>query len=381
MNSLVIKPVNTLEDRKIFLSFPWKVYQDDPHWVPPIFSERMHFTDQKEHPFFQHAEVQFFLALRADEVVGTIAVFTNHLHNEYNNENIAFFGFFEVLEDYEAAERLLETAESWARDHGHTALRGPAQYSTNEECGLLVDGFDDPPRILMTYNPRYYMDYIEKAGYKYARDLLAYALSVEDFHKIIGDRLDKLTSRILERKNITIRNLNMKKFDEEVDKVKLLYNSAWSKNWGFIPMTDPEFDQLASELKDILDPDLVFIAEKDGETVGFSLALADLNEPLRLAYPTPTTPEWWTMAKLIWNWKVLKKVTWVRVYALGVIPEYRKSGIDALFYYKSALAAQKKGMLMGEMSWILDNNDLISRPAEAMGGKVYKTYRFYEKTL
>ena len=381
MDSLTIKPVKTLEDRKRFLSLPWKVYKNDPHWVPPIFSERLHFTDPEGHPFFQHAEVQFYLALRGDEVVGTIGVFTNHLHNEYQNENIAFFGFFEVLEDYEAAEKLLETAESWARDRGHNALRGPAQYSTNEECGLLVDGFDDPPRILMTYNPRYYLEFLEKAGYKYARDLLAYALSVEDFHETIGDRLEKLTKRILERKNITIRNLNMKKFDEEVDKVKVLYNSAWSKNWGFIPMTNPEFDQLASELKSILDPDLVFIAEKDGETVGFSLALEDLNEPLRLAYPTPTTPEWWVMAKLVWYWKVLKRVSWVRVYALGVIPEYRKSGIDALFYYLSAQAAQKKGLKMGEMSWILDNNDLISRPAEAMGGKVYKTYRFYEKSL
>jgi GNAT superfamily N-acetyltransferase len=225
------------------------------------------------------------------------------------------------------------------------------------------------------------MDYLEKAGYKYARDLLAYALSVEDFQETIGGRLEQLTKKIMERKNVTIRNLNMKKYDEEVDKVKVLYNSAWSKNWGFIPMTDPEFDQLADELKSILDPDLVFIAEKDGETVGFSLALEDLNEPLRLAYPTPTTPEWWVMAKLVWNWKVRKKVTWVRVYALGVIPEYRKLGIDALFYYLSAQAAQRKGLRMGEMSWILDNNDLISRPAEAMGGKVYKTYRFYEKTI
>ncbi len=381
MNSLIIKSVETTEDRKAFLSFPWTVYKDDPYWVPPIFSERMHFTDPEKNPFFQHSEVQFYMALRGEKIAGTIAVFINHLHNEYQGENVAFFGFFEVLEDYEAAELLFKTAEAWAKERGHTALRGPAQWSTNDECGLLVDGFDDNPRILMTYNPSYYVDYVEKSGYKYARDLWAYKLGVKEFMEITGERLDKLTTRILARKNITIHNLDMKKYDEEVNKFKLLYNNAWSKNWGFIPMTDLEFDQLADELHSIIDPDLVFIAEKDGKTVGFSLTLPDLNEPLRLAYPKPNTPEWWTMVKLVWQWKIRRKVSWIRVFALGVIPEYRNLGIDALFYFKTAQAALKKGMKMGEMSWILDNNDLMNKPIIAMGGEVYKTYRYYEKDL
>jgi len=381
MNSLIIKPVETIEDRKAFLSFPWTVYKDNPHWVPPIFSERMHFTDPEKNPFFQHAEVQLYMALRGDEIVGTIAVFANHLHNEFQNETVAFFGFFEVLEDYEAAEQLFKAAEAWAKEKGLTALRGPAQWSTNDECGLLVDGFDDRPRIMMTYNPSYYPDYIEKLGYKYARDLWAYKLGVKEFMDITGERLEKLTTRILERKNITIRNLDMKKYDEEVDKLKLLYNNAWSKNWGFIPMTDLEFDQLADDLHDIVDPDLVFLAEKDGKTVGFSLTLPDLNEPLRLAYPKPNTPDWWIMVKLIWQWKIRRKVSWIRVWALGVIPEYRKLGIDALFYFKTAQAALKKGIKMAEMSWILDNNDLMNKPIIAMGGEVYKTYRYYEKDL
>ncbi|RLD03525.1 MAG: N-acetyltransferase [Chloroflexota bacterium] len=321
------------------------------------------------------------MALRGDEIVGTIAAFTNGRHNEFQNENVGFFGFFEVLEDYEAAEALLKTAENWAREKGHTALRGPAQWNTNDECGLLVDGFDDSPRILMTYNPRYYVDFVEKAGFKYARDLWAYQLPVKDFMDNIGERLEKITTKILERKEITLRRINMKIYDEEVAKVKLLYNEAWSQNWGFVPMTDGEFDQLADELHDILDPDLTYIAEKDGKTVGFSITLPDLNEPLLKAYPKPNSPEWWTMLKLVWNWKVLKKVSWVRVLVLGVIPEYRTLGIDALFYYKSAQAAIKKGMKMSEMSWILDNNDKMNRPIIAMGAEVYKTYRFYEKTL
>jgi GNAT superfamily N-acetyltransferase len=376
-----IEQVETDADRKAFLSFPWTVYKDDPYWVPPIFSERMEFTDPSHNPFFEHAEVAFYMAMRGEQIVGTIAVFTNHNHNSYQNENIAFFGFFEVLEDFEAAQKLFETAEAWAKQRGHTALRGPAQYSTNDECGLLVDGFNDRPRILMTYNPPYYVDFIEKLGYGYARDLWAYKLSVEKFMEKTGERLDKLTTRILERKNITIRNIDLKNYDEEVEKFKVLYNNAWSKNWGFVPFTEPEIDKLAEELHDILDPDVVFLAEKDDKTVGFSLALLDLNEPLQLAYPKPNTPTWWVLLKLLWHWKIRKKISWIRIYALGVFPEYRALGIDALFYYKTALAAAKKGVRMGEMSWVLDNNDLMNKPIIAMGGKVYKTYRFYEKPL
>jgi GNAT superfamily N-acetyltransferase len=382
MNPLIIKPVETLEERKEFLRFPWKVYKDDPYWVPPIFPERVHFTDPEENPFFEHSKAhQLYLAYRGEEILGTIAAFTNTRHNEIHNENIGFFGFFEVLEDYEAAETLLKTAENWAREQGHTALRGPAQWNTNDECGLLVDGFDDSPRIMMTYNPRYYVDFVERAGFKYARDLWAYQLPVKDFMTNIGDRLGRITGKVLERKNITIRELDKKNYAEEVAKVKVLYNEAWSQNWGFVPMTDPEFQHLADSLEDILDPELVFLAEKDGKTVGFSITLPDLNEPLLKAYPKPNTPEWWTMVKLVWNWKVRKQVTWVRVLVLGVIPEYRKLGIDALFYYKSAQAAIRKGMKMGEMSWILDNNDKMNRPIIAMGAEVYKTYRFYEKAL
>jgi len=381
MKPLRIKPVETREDRKAFLRLPWTVYKDDPHWVPPIFSERMDFTDPAKNPFFEHAEVAFFMAIRGDEIVGTIAVFTNLAHNEYHNENIAFFGFFEVLEDYEASQKLFQTAEAWAKEHGHIALRGPAQFSTNDECGLLVDGFKDRPRILMTYNPPYYMDMIEKLGYKYARDLWAWEIGVEEFMNNIGDRLDKLTTRIMERKNITIRSMDKKRYAEEVEKVKTLYNNAWSKNWGFIPFTDAEFDKLAEDLYDILDPDLVLIAEKDGKTVGFSLTLLDLNEPLQLAYSKPNSPTWWVLAKMFWHWRIRKQVSWIRVFALGVIPEYRTLGIDALFYYKTAQTAAKKGIIMGEMSWILDNNDKMNKPIIAMGGEVYKTYRFYEKSL
>ena len=218
MNSLNIKQVKTKEERRKFLSFPWKVYQDNPYWVPPLLSERMDFTDPEENPFFQHAEMDFYLALRGEDVVGTIAVFVNHRHNEFQNEHIAFFGFFEVMDDVEAAQKLLRTAEDWARERGYDALRGPAQFSTNDECALLVDGFDDRPRVLMTYNPPYYVDLLEGAGYEIAMTLWAYALGTRAFMDNVGERIERLVDRIKTKKNLTVRKIDMKNFRAEVER-------------------------------------------------------------------------------------------------------------------------------------------------------------------
>lgn len=383
MQSVKIHPVQSESDGHAFRSFPWKVYQSDPFWVPPLLSERKSFLDPAHNPFFQNADVDLYLAKRGEDVVGTIAAFSNNRHNEFHNENIGFFGFFEVLEDPEAADALLEQAEIRTREHGHTALRGPAQFSTNDECGLLVDGFDDAPRILMTYNPERYIDYIEKRGFGKAHDLWAYAMEMDILKggSRFPEKLVRVVEKLKERKTVTIRKINMRRYDDEVAIVKKIYNASWAKNWGFIPFTEAEIDRLAAELKPIIDPDLVFVAEKDGESVGFSLALPDLNEPLRKAYPSPNSLEFWTMLKLIWNWKVRKDIRWLRVFALGVLPEYRGSGVDALFYYETAKAAIKKGYECAEMSWILESNDMINRSIRLMGGEVYKTYRFYEKNL
>jgi GNAT superfamily N-acetyltransferase len=381
MDTLKIHSVQSLEDQREFLSLPWKVYQNDPYWVPPIFSERMHFINK--HPFLEHADVELFKAKRGDQVIGTIAAFINHRHNEFQNENIGFFGFFEVLNDQEAATGLLETAEHWVKDRGYDAIRGPAQFSTNEECGLLVDGFDDPPRILMTYNPRRYVDYIENHGFSKAMDLHAYTLETDIYG--VGSRFPKKLIRVVEKikakGDIHIRKVDMKNFDLDVERVKKIYNQSWARNWGFVPMTDSEFEAMGEELRQIIDPDLTLVAEIDGEPIGVSITLPDINQPLRSAYPKPGIPEWWTMVKLVWNWKVKRQVTWARVLILGVLPEYRARGVDALFYYESAIVALKKGIQHAEMSWILENNDSISRPIKVLGGKVYKTYRMYEKAV
>ena len=269
------------------------------------------------------------------------------------------------------------------KDRGYDAVRGPAQFSTNEECGLLVDGFDDPPRILMTYNPRRYVGYIENNGFSKAMDLHAYTLETDIYAG--GSRFPKKLIRVVEKikakGDIHIRKVDMKNFDLEVERVKEIYNQSWAQNWGFVPMTGPEFDAMGEELRQIIDPDLTLVGEINGEPIGVSITIPDLNQPLRSAYPRPGTPDWWTMAKLVWNWKVIRQVTWARVLILGVLPEYRARGVDALFYYETGIAALKKGIQHAEMSWILENNDLISRPIKVMGGEVYKTYRIYEKKL
>jgi GNAT superfamily N-acetyltransferase len=381
MKPLEIHKVTTKQERRAFLSFPWKVYQDNPYWVPPILSERMEFTDPDHNPFFKHAEVDFFMAVRGDDIVGTISAFTDERHNQFQNENIGFFGFFEVLEDQEAAQALLKTAADWARDRGHTALRGPGQFTTNDECGLLVEGFDDRPRILMTYNPPYYMEYLEANGFSKSLDLWAYHLKTEDFMDHVGERMERLADRIKKRRNITVRRINLKNLDPEIEKVKQVYNSAWSANWGFVPLTDAEIDKIAEELKVLADPDLILLAEIDDKPVGVSLTIPDLNKPLQMASPRPGTPTWWVFAKLFWHWKIRRQVDWIRVYAMGVLPEYRGMGIDALFYHETAKTAVRKGIPDAEMSWILENNQEMNEIIRNFGGEVYKTYRFYEKKL
>ena len=311
MKSLKIHTVNTEDDRRSFVSFPWQVYMDDAYWVPPLFNERMDFI--QNHPFLEHAKVSFFLAKSDKEIVGTIAAFTNYRHNEFHDENIAFLGFFEVIDDREVADALLETAENWARNQGHDAIRGPGQYFTNGECGLLVDGFDDSPRILMTYNPRRYVDYFENRGYQKAMDLHAYALDTDIYAG--GSRFPKKLIRVVEKikakGEIKIRKVDMKNYDLEVERAKTIYNQSWAHNWGFVPMTDAEFISLGEELRQILDPDLTLVGEIDGKPIGVSITVPDMNQPLLRAYPKPGTPELWTLSKLVWNWKRKPIVEWI----------------------------------------------------------------------
>lgn len=376
-----ISPVSTKAELEEFITFPWTVYKGDPYWVPPLVSEQKKFLDQEHHPFFEHAKATFFIARRNGKTVGTIGAFSNYLYNEVHHDNAGFFGFFEVLEDPETAAALLSTAESWAREAGHDQILGPMQYSTNEELGLLVDGFDDSPRILMTYNPPRYQGYIESAGYQKAMDLWAYKIGVRNLLENMPEKITRVSEKILKRWKLSVREADLKQLDREVDLVMEIYNAAWAPNWAAVRLTDNEINLLAEQLKSIIDPDLALLVEKDGKAVALGLALPDLNEPLRKAYPRPGMPEPITLLKLLWHWKVRGNIKWIRAWAVGVLPEYQGQGLESILFLKLTQAAHRKGYELSEASWILENNDKVARSVELLGGELYKTYRIYQKAL
>jgi GNAT superfamily N-acetyltransferase len=382
---LSVREVANETEMMAFLSLPWTVYKDDPCWVAPLWADHVAFFDPAKSPELRHIDLAYFVAWRGDQPVGTIIAHENHAYNEFQGVKIGWFGQFEVLEDAEAAAALLEKAESWVRARGLPTIRGPATFSTNSEIGLLIDGFDIPPKILMRHDRPYYRRFIEDAGYVKAMDLWAYHFDGENWGGRAADKLPPKLARVVEhirrRRNFTLRNVNMRDFDTEVERVKAIYNSAWERNWGFVPLSEAEIDKMAEDLKSIVDPDIVFFIEVNGQPVAFGLPIPNLYEPLRKVRCRPGEPHWWQLLRLVWHWKVRGHLSSVRVWALGVLEEYRGTGIDALLYYEMVKAGLSKGYMDIEMSWILEDNDMMNRSIKVLGGEVYKTYRVYEKAL
>ena len=369
---LSITSAQTKRDLKDFIKFPWQIYRNDPHWVPPLIVERKEFLDRKKNPFFKHAEVVFYLGKRGGQTVGRIAGIVNHNHIEFHQEKTGFFGLFECVKDYDIAKALLDTVRDWLKSKGMEIMRGPANFSSNEEWGFLAEGFDSGPVVMMGYNPPYYLDFMESYGMVKAKDLYAYFI---DASLPTPERVVRMAENIKKKEKVKIRNINMKKFENEVERIKQIYDSAWSKNWGFIPMTDEEFDHLAKNLKQIVDPHMVFIAEVDNKPAGFSLALPDFNQVLaRLngkLFP-------FGIFKLLWHTKIKNKIDGVRIITMGVVPEFQKRGIDTVFYAETYNVGVKRGYTWAEMSWVLEDNTLMNRALKLLGAKLYKKYRIYE---
>ena len=360
------------KDWKAFVTFPYHHYRKDPNWVPPLLIDQKILLNPKKHPFYEHSKIQFFLAKKDGINAGRIAAIVDDNHNEFHEERTGFFGFFETVEDYGVAEKLLSAAKLWVEDQGMETFRGPVNPSQNEDCGLLLDAFDSPPVLMMPYNPPYYAHFIERFGLQKAMDLYAYYI---DSKNPPPEKLVRIANAIRKKKNLTVRPIDMKNFNHEADKVWHIYNRAWSKNWGFVPMTKPEFDHLAKNLKQAIVPELALLAEIEGKPIGFSLALPDLNRALihtngRL-FPLG-------LLKILWY---SRKIDMIRIIIMGVIHEYQKLGIDAIFYLDTWHNAVNKGYWRGEMSWILENNEMMNRSAKMLGGRVYKTYRMYEMKL
>ncbi|UCD65050.1 MAG: GNAT family N-acetyltransferase [Candidatus Zixiibacteriota bacterium] len=375
MTTLEIVEVESASQLRQFIRYPKRLYAGDGNYVPPLDAERKEFFHRDKNPFFKTASVKLFLALRNREVVGRIATCVNYAHNQFHEEQVGFFGFFDCPDDYEVASMLLKVAMITLKRAGMEKMRGPMNFSTNHECGFLVEGFDSPPAVMMTYNRSYLPKLAEKFGLKKVMDLHAYVLSADD---PIPERIQNVVEKVAARSNVRLRSLRMSQFDEEILRIREVYNGAWQANWGFVPMDEDEFNYTARNLKQIVDPALVFIAEHDGRPVAFSLALPNINQALihlngRL-FPLG-------LLKLFWHTRIRNKIDGLRLVTFGVVPEFQKRGIDSALYIATYKKGIERGYRWAELSWVLETNDLMLRAMEQMGARPYKKYRIAELPL
>jgi GNAT superfamily N-acetyltransferase len=369
---ITIRSVRSKRDEMVFIKFPWRIYEGNPYWVPPLLMDRKKLIDRKNNPFYKHAEMEMFLAERNGKPVGRIAAIINHNHNKEHQENIGFFGFFECVNDQEVANALFDAAKQWLKAKGVTAMRGPASPSVNDEYGLLVDGFNLPPAILMAYNPPYYQELVERYGFVKAKDLYAYHVHKD---KVFTDKLKRVSELVKQREGVVFRSLDMKRFWDEVRVIRELYNRGWSRNWGEVPMTEEEFMYVAKDLKPIVDPELVIIAEVRGKPVGFGMSLPDYNMILK------DNKRGWLLPALVRILLFKKRIDFIRIVILGVLPEYLNSGIGGVLFYETAVRAVRNGYYHGEASWVLEDNVMMNRGAELLRGERWKTYRIYDYPL
>jgi GNAT superfamily N-acetyltransferase len=364
-----LKQVTTKTDWDQFIDLQWKIYKGDPNWVPPLRIAVRDMLDVNKNPFFKHAYMYPLLAYKGGELVGRIVGVIDDNHNQHTAEKTAFFGFFEAINDQKLANTMLDEVAKWARSKGMTTLRGPMNPSTNHECGLLVEGFADTPAVMMTYNPPYYIELFEKWGLTKSRDLYAYNIGHDSR---FSERLIAQAERIKNRGRVTLRHANMKDFDGEVAKILEIYNDAWETNWGFVPMNEEEFRHMAKDLKLILDPRLLLMAEVNGETVGFGLALPDGK-----LLPTG-------LFKLLWNLKGPGRKNTIkrcRIITLGIKKKYQEHGIGPILYTEYLKICPQIGYRTGEASWILENNKAMNKALELMCGERAKVYRIYDRVL
>ena len=357
-----------------FIKLPWRLYRNEPHWVPPLISERKRHLDREHNPFFQHAEAEYFLAWRDGQPVGRISAHVDHRLNEVHGTNWGLFGFFESEENFETPHALLSAAEAWLRERGKDTMVGPMDFTTNHECGLLVEGFERRPQILENWHHPYYAAMIEAYGLSKAMDLLKWELHISDREKMLPV-LFELAEKVEPEHGVHVRPMRKRDFHNEVRSFMEVYNSAWEKNWAFVPLSDAELETYAKELKPILDENWAWIAEKNGEVVGAALTIPDYNQILRRVNGRLLPFGWLHFLR------ARQEIDSVRVFALGVKPEYQHTGVAAKFYVEHFNSASRTPQHWGEMGWILESNTAMNRGMEAMNGRIVKRYRVYEKAL
>ena len=372
-----IIPVKTKRELKQFIMLPFKLYKNDPYWVASLITNQKNFFNPKKNPYYEHSEVQLFLAEKDGEIVGRISAQTNTQHNKFHEDKIGFFGFFESINNQEVADKLVQTAYDWIKEKGMDTLRGPMNFSTNDECGLLVDGFESSPFILMTHNPPYYLELLTKTGIEKSMDMFAYLIP----KRPTPERLQRIVEKLQKRGRFIVRELsskNKKELRKDLEIVFTVYTKAWERNWGFVPMTEKEFFHLIDSVIDLVRPEFFYLAFVDDQPAGFYAALPDYNQILK------------KMKGRLFPFGIFhlllgrNKITRMRVITLGVIKEYHNRGIDTVFYTKNFQIAnehKKLNIKEAEMSWILETNTMMNRIATNLGGWVHKTYRIFDKKI
>ncbi len=365
--------VSTEEERRQFIDFPYRHYADDPVWVPPLKIQQKDLLDQKKNPFFKDADIALFLAYDNGKVAGRIAAIHNHAYNRHNNDTAGFFGFFECSQNQFVADLLFRVVRDWLRIRGCTKLLGPMNPGLLDEIGIQIDGFEHRPAIMMPHSKPWYDEIIQKTGLRKEMDLFAYRVLSST---VRVDRMDRALEIVKKRTpGIQVRKINLRKFDEEVRIIHDLFNKAWAKNWGFYEISLEMFVHLGKELKMIIDTDFAHVAEVDGKPVAFSIALPDYNQVFAKMDGTlfPTG-----LIKLLWY---RRKINTIRTALMGVIPEYKGRGIDALLTRESIVNGLGRGFVSSEVGWLLETNTDILRVAERIGGYKEKTYRMYGQSL
>jgi len=370
-----IRPIELGNRRhlKRFIKFPWRIYGDDPNWVPPLIFDQLQFFSPRKNPYFSHSTAQLFMAFRGEEPVGRISAHENNQHIRVHKDGAGFFGFFECIDDQSVADALFDAASSWLGKRGLKTMRGPVSFSVNHEVGLLIDAFDEPPLIRMTYNPAYYAGLIEGYGLQKIQDLYAYIMFENEE---IPERLRDMADLVLEDPRLVVRTVELRDFKNEVERIKKIYTEAWSENWGAVPLTEEEFDRIVGEFRLIYDRDLFFIAEYDGEPAGMSLVLPDINQALKKAggrlFPLG-------LLKILWY---RRKIDSWRMPIMGVRKEHRMKGIELVFCCRTYdVAKKKRNYRKCELSWILESNTAANAVLKRLGARRSKTYRIYEKRL
>lgn len=384
MTALKVVEANTPAQKKNFIQFPYKIYENNPHWVAPLQLDMRQMFDirtpfdrfiRKRHPFYDYGEMQAFLAYRASSLVGRICAVGNSLYKQHHDSQTGFWGFFECIDDQEVADTLFQAAEKWLKKKGFSKMKGPASPSSTYDYGLLVEGFDDSPRVMMTYNPKYYVKLIETAGFDKLKQLYAYKISADTINN--NKKLARVVVAIKKRYAVEMQPINMKDLKNEVEKIRRIYNESWNPNWGHIPFTDKEIEMLAEGIKPVAEANLILFCYVRNQLAGMAVAVRDVNFLLK-RFKGRLFP--FNLFKLM-NKKNLKKTEWMRVLLLGLLPQFQGKGIDAAFYWDLIQNSLNLGLRYCEASWILEDNTMMNRAMDVVSGVVYKRYNLYTRPI